>query len=72
MELIRISEDKIKISLSKAELDSYAISVDSMDYGTEATRSVFKELFGRAKESIGFDADGEKVFVQIYSARDGG
>ena len=72
MELIRISDDKIKISLTKAELDSYEISVESMDYGAEQTRSVFKELFGRAKQSTGFDAQGNKVFVQIYSARDGG
>lgn len=72
MELIRISQDKIKISLTKSDLDAYDISVDSIDYQTEQTRNVFKELFGKAKNQTGFDADGEKVFVQIYTARDGG
>ncbi len=72
LELIRISSDKIKISLTKAELDAYELSVDSMDYGRDETKEVFRELFIEAREQTGFEADGEKVFVQIFRAKNGG
>ena len=72
MELIRISLDKIKISLSKAELDAYDLTVDSIDYGQGKTKEAFRELFVEARERTGFEADGEKVFVQIFRAKNGG
>lgn len=72
LELIRISSDKIKISLTKAELDAYELSVDSMDYGRDETKEAFRELFIEAREQTGFEADGEKVFVQIFRAKNGG
>ncbi len=72
MELIRISKEKIKISLTKAELDAYDLTVESMDYGHKRTQKAFRELFVEAKEQTGFETDGEKVFVQIFRARDGG
>ena len=72
MELIRISLDKIKISLSKAELEEYDLTVDSIDYGKSKTKEAFRELFVEAKERTGFEADGEKVFVQIFRAKNGG
>jgi len=72
VELIRISEGKLKIALTKAELEAYAITAKGIDMAKAETRSVFRELFVRAKESTGFDAEEDKVFVQIYTAKDGG
>ncbi|MBR2474377.1 MAG: adaptor protein MecA [Clostridia bacterium] len=72
MELIRISYDKIKISLSKAELDEYELTVDEMDGGAQKTQRVFRELFVCARDQTGFDTDGERVFVQIFRAKGGG
>ena len=72
LELIRISDGKIKIALTKEELAAYSLSAESIDYGREETRIVFRELLDGAKKSMGFDAEGDKVFVQIYTAKDGG
>jgi negative regulator of genetic competence, sporulation and motility len=72
LELIRISLDKIKISLTKAELDAYDLTVDSIDYGENRTKEAFRELFVEARERTGFETDGEKVFVQIFRAKNGG
>ena len=72
MELIRISLDKIKISLTKAELDAYDLTVASLDYGQSRTKAAFRELFIEARERTGFETDGEKVFVQIFRAKNGG
>ncbi len=72
MELIRISNDKIKISLTKAELDAYEITVDKMDYGCAEAKAIFKEIFTEAKEKAGFEAEQERVFVQIFNDKNGG
>jgi negative regulator of genetic competence, sporulation and motility len=72
VELIRISEGKLKIALTKAELEAYAITANGIDMAKAETRSVFRELFVRAKENTGFDVEEDKVFVQIYTSKDGG
>lgn len=72
LELIRISEGKIKIALTKEELAAYSLTSESIDYGKEETRLVFRELLDGVKKSMGFDTEGDKVFVQIYTAKDGG
>lgn len=72
MELIRISSDKIKISLTKQELAAYELTVDRMDYGCAETKAIFREIFIKAKEKAGFEADAEKVFVQIFNDKSGG
>ena len=72
MELIRISDEKIKISLSKAELDAYDLSITDINCKKAQTHPAFRELFVEAKEQTGFDANGKKVFVQIFRAKNGG
>ncbi len=72
LELIRISNDKIKISLSKDELDAYDLTLESINPQSRASKQAFKEIFIEAKEKAGFDAEEEKVFVQIFRAKDGG
>ncbi len=72
MELLIISENKIKISLSKNDLDSYNISSESIDYDTTETRRVVWSLLDDVKKQIGFDAAKSRIFVQLYPGRDGG
>lgn len=72
MELIRISDEKIKISLSKAELDAYDLSISDINCKKAQAHPAFRELFVEAKEQTGFDVDGKKVFVQIFRAKNGG
>ncbi len=72
MELLIISDSKIKISLSKNDLDSYKISCDSIDYDTTETRRVVWSLLDDVKKQSGFDAAKSRIFVQIYPSRDGG
>ncbi len=72
MELLIISENKIKISLTKTDLDGYSISCDSIDYDTTETRRVVWSLLDDVKKQSGFDAAKSKIFVQIYPSIDGG
>lgn len=72
MELLLISENKIKISLTKADLDGYGISFGDIDYGNTETRRVFWTLFDEVKRKTGFDAAKSRLFVQVYPDTDGG
>ncbi len=72
MELLLISENKIKISLTKADLDGYSITSDDIDYDNTETRRVFWTLLDEAKRKTGFDAAKSRIFIQIYPGRDGG
>ncbi len=72
MELLIISENKIKISLTKNDLDTYDISCENIDYDTTETRRVVWSLLDDVKRQSGFDAAKSRIFVQIYPSIDGG
>jgi len=71
MEMILISTNKLKIILSQAELESFDLTVDMLDYGNTETKKMLWDLLAKAKHSIGFDPDGYRVFVQLYPSKDG-
>ena len=72
MELLLISENKIRISLSKKDLDEYRITCDDMDYDNTETRRVFWCVFDEVKQKTGFDAAKNRIFIQIYPDKNGG
>ena len=72
MEFIRINESKLKVMLSKNDLEEFDIKTDELDYSNTETKRMFWDIIGRAKKSVGFCCDGVRVLVQLYSSRDGG
>lgn len=72
MELLLISENKIRISLTKEDLDGYRITCDKIDYDNTETRRVFWCLFDEVKQKTGFDAAESRIFIQIYPDKTGG
>ncbi len=72
MELLRIGESKLKVTLSSEDMERYSLDGDSMDYDNTETRSAVWQILDEAKHKTGFDAGGEKIFVQVYPARGGG
>lgn len=72
MEFILISDSKLKIMLTKSDLDEFDIRADQLDYSNTETKRMFWDILGRAKKSVGFNCDGIRVLVQLYASRDGG
>lgn len=72
MEYILISESKLKIMLTKQDIEEWNISVDQLDYGNPNARAVFEDILGYAREELGFDTSGHKVLLQLYPSKDGG
>ena len=72
MEFILISEDKIKVTLSEADLEEFDLVAEELDYANTETKRMFWDVLSRAKARTGFDTDGQKVLVQLYPSKSGG
>ncbi len=72
MEHILISPGKLKLMLTKSDLDRYQLDCDTIDEEGALTRQSFRELLDDVKRVSGFDAADDKVFIQFYPSRDGG
>lgn len=72
MELIVISDSKLKIMLTSEDLREYSLDCSTLDYESTETRRAFWSILDEAKHRTGFDAASEKVFVQVYPSKKGG
>lgn len=72
MEITLVSADKLKISLTRQDLDELDISYSSMNYADEATRSALLKLLEQAKHEAGFSPRGSKLFIEVYQNDEGG
>lgn len=72
MELILISDSKLKIMLSRQDMEYYELCNEEIDYDSTETRRAFWQILDEAKHKTGFDAAEEKVFIQLYPSKEGG
>ena len=72
MDLLPITKDKLKIMLTKEDLARFGLSCETLDYHSTETRCALWRLFDEVKQKTGFDAAKGKLFVQVYTAKDGG
>lgn len=72
MELILISESKLKIMLTADDMADYSITNECMSYENHDTRRMFGKILEKAKEKTGFDSSMGKLFIQVYPACNGG
>lgn len=71
MELILISNTKLKIMLDESDMRKYQIGSD-VDCAEATTRKAIRTLLECAREQIGFNTDGMEIFVQLYTSKRGG
>ncbi len=72
MELILISNSKLKIMLSPDDMREHRLCCDSVDYCNTETRRAFWSILDEAKQQTGFDAASSRVYIQLYPSRSGG
>ena len=72
MDLLRIGDKKLKVTLTDTDMEKYCLDKDTLDYDTTETRSAFWQILDEAKHKTGFDAGTGKLFVQVYPSRGGG
>lgn len=72
MELILISDSKLKVMLTSEDMKHYELDSRTLDYDNTETRRAFWNILDEAKHKTGFDAAKERIFVQVYPSRSGG
>ncbi len=72
MELIKINDKKLKVTLTDLDLKCYDLNCDNIDYDCAATKRAFRRILEDAKERTGFDTEDDRIFVQIYPGVGGG
>lgn len=72
MELLRINDRKLKVTLSSEDMTAYSLTCEKIDYDNTETRRAFWCILDEAKHKTGFDAASDKVYVQIFPSRGGG
>ena len=72
MEIIMISDNKLKVMLCKEDLSHFELKPEQLDYSNTETKRMFWDVLNRAKHQTGFDTDGQRVLVQLYPSKEGG
>ncbi len=72
MELIRISDHKLKIMLTPSDMRHF--EMNNIQFGEEVSdlRRSFRLLMHELRDEIGFDADDNRISVQYFPSREGG
>ncbi len=72
MDLIKISDSKLKIMLTSSDMTYYDLHNDSISFADAHVRRVLRRLLSDAREQTGFDGDMTRLYVQMYPCADGG
>ena len=70
MEILKIADGRMKITLTKEDLAAYEIDADAIDYARPETRRAFDALLALA--GIRTDAPLGRTYIQLYPSKDGG
>ena len=72
MELIRISEGKLKIMLTPMDMRQFELSTDNFCDDSEQMHRSFRLLLEEVRRRSGFEADDHRISVQYFPSREGG
>jgi len=72
MELIRISDRKLKIMLTPTDMCHFDLNTDSFGEDSAKMHRAFRLLLHEIRERTGFEADDTHISVQYFPSREGG
>ena len=72
MELIRISDSKLKIMLTPMDMRQFELSTDNFYDDSEKMHRSFRLLLDEVRRQSGFEADDHRISVQYFPSREGG
>ncbi len=72
MELIVISDSRLKVILTQADMENYHLDFVGDAYDNSRTRRAIMRLFEDVKRRSGFDIADDRILVQIWPSAEGG
>ena len=64
MKIEKISDNQIRCTLTKEDLDSHQIRISELAYGTDKAKKLFREMMQQAQIEIGFEADNIPLMIE--------
>ena len=72
MELIRISDSKLKVMLTPTDMRQFELCADNFYDDSEKMHRSFRLLLDEVRRQSGFEADDHRISVQYFPSREGG
>ena len=72
MELIRISDSKLKIMLTPTDMRHFELNTENFYDDSEQMHRSFRLLLDEVRRRSGFEADDHRISVQYFPSREGG
>ena len=72
MEFSLVSQDKLKVSLSREDLENLNIGGTCLDYSDERTREILLGLLDQGRAEAGFNPRRSKLYIEAYPSDGGG
>ncbi len=72
MELIKISDQRLKIMLTPLDLTEYDLNEEQLDNGHAFSQSSFRRLLSDVRSRLDFAFEGHRLSVQYFPSRMGG
>jgi adapter protein MecA 1/2 len=69
MKFERLDENKIRCTLTKAELAEKHINLTELAYGTDKAKALFKDLMDQAREELGFEVDDMPLMIEAIPVK---
>lgn len=72
MELIRISDHKLKIMLTPSDMRHFELNAESLEEDGERMHKGFRSLLGEVRRQTDFSGDESRISVRYFPSREGG
>ena len=72
MDILVISDTKLKIMLEREDMEHFGLKGDQISYDDPPTRKKLLSILDRVKAESGFDTASDKLLLQLYPSKDGG
>ena len=64
MKLEKISDNQIRCTLTKEDLESRHIRISELAYGSDKARALFQDMMKQARARFGFNADNIPLMIE--------
>ncbi len=71
MKLEKISDNQIRCTLTKEDLESRHIRISELAYGSDKARALFQDMMKQARARFGFNADNIPLMIEAIPGKDG-
>lgn len=64
MKLVKINENQIRCTLTREDLASRELKINELAYGTEKTKTLFRDMMRQANYEFGFEAEDIPLMIE--------